>query len=98
MQPLHDDQQNAASFEIENDHPQSIDRVFLNPRNGYDSIALSRGCKNCVHSCSDFKIVELIFRVHNSSQQIKAQDCHSLSDPQSSQRQLTGDYDTFRQQ
>ena len=43
MQPFHDDQQNAASLDIENGHPQSIDRVFLNPRNGDDSIAISRG-------------------------------------------------------
>jgi hypothetical protein len=43
MQPLHDDQHNAASLDIENGHSQSIDHVFLNPRNGDDSIAISRG-------------------------------------------------------
>jgi len=47
MQPLHDDQQNAASLDIENGHPQSIDHVFLNPRNGDDSIAISRGVQQC---------------------------------------------------
>jgi len=35
MQPLHDDEQNG--------HLQTIDHVFLNPRNGDPSIAISRG-------------------------------------------------------
>ncbi len=43
MQPLYDDEQNAASVEIDNGHPQSIDYVFLNPRNGDESIAIIRG-------------------------------------------------------
>ncbi len=43
MQPLHVDQQIAASLEIENGHPQSIDHVFLNQRNGDGSNSTSRG-------------------------------------------------------
>ncbi len=52
-------------------------------------------CENSAHSCSGFKLVELIFRAHNFQTNTATNDCHSLSDPLSSQRQPSGDYDSL---
>ncbi len=64
MQPLHDDEENAASVEIHNDHLQTIDHVFLNPRNGDESIAISRGVQRSAQE-------QMLNTIHNLAPQVE---------------------------
>jgi hypothetical protein len=76
MQPLHDDEQNDASGYIDNGHPQSIDHVFLNPRNGDESIAISRVVKQSAQE-------QMLNTIHNLAPQAveETPDNHDTEPP-----------------
>ena len=79
MQPLHDDQQNDASLDIENGHPQSIDHVFLNPRNRDDSIAISRGVQQSAQEQILIAIRNLAPQVMEKTEEVMTSSCHLKS-------------------